>query len=66
MFRQNMSGFDRSARLLLAFFLIAFAITGKIGNWGWIFGLILLVTGAVGRCPMYALLGWKPKTSISE
>jgi hypothetical protein len=58
-----MSGYDRVFRILLALFLIAFTISGRIGNWGWVVGLILLLTASVARCPMYALLGFKPRNT---
>ena len=39
-------------RLLLALFLIAFAISGKVGGWAWVAGLVLLATALLSRCPM--------------
>lgn len=63
MFSKNMSGFDRSLRLLLGLFLIAFAISGKVGGWAWVAGLVVLATAVLSRCPMYALLGFKVKRS---
>jgi hypothetical protein len=36
--------------------LIAAAATGTIGLWGWV-GVVPLLTGAMGWCPPYALLG---------
>jgi hypothetical protein len=63
MLSKNMSGSDRVFRILLALFLITFSISGQIGNWGWIVGLVLLVTASLARCPMYALLGYRPKRS---
>ena len=49
-----MSGYDRILRILLALFLITFSISGQIGNWAWIVGLVLLLTVSLARCPMYA------------
>jgi len=63
MIAKNMSGYDRIFRILLALFLITFAISGKIGNWGWVVGLVLLLTASLARCPMYALLGFKVRKS---
>jgi Protein of unknown function (DUF2892) len=63
MIAKNMSGYDRVFRILLALFLITFSISGQIGNWGWIVGLVLLVTASLARCPMYALLGFKVRKS---
>ena len=47
---------DRSLRVIVGFVLIGLAATGTIGMWGYI-GIIPLVTGAVGMCPIYSLLG---------
>lgn len=52
----NMGGIDRSLRVVVGLALIAAAATGTIGWWGWI-GLLPLVTGAVGLCPAYVMLG---------
>jgi len=43
---------------ILGLVLIALALTGTIGAWGWI-GVIPLVTAALGWCPAYTLLGIK-------
>jgi Protein of unknown function (DUF2892) len=63
MMSKNMSGYDRVFRILLGLFLIAFAISGKVGNWGWVVGLVMLLTASTARCPMYALLGFKARKS---
>ena len=47
---------DRSLRVIVGLVLIGLAATGTIGMWGYI-GIIPLVTGAVGMCPLYSLLG---------
>lgn len=65
MFAKNMSGFDRVFRILLGLFLIAFAISGKIGAWGWIVGLVMLLTASAARCPLYALLGGRARKNPS-
>lgn len=64
MMSKNMSGYDRIFRILLGLFLIAFAISGKVGNWGWVVGLVMLLTASAARCPMYALLGFKVRKPI--
>lgn len=63
MIPKNMSGYDRVFRILLALFLITFSISGQIGSWGWIVGLVLLATASLARCPMYALLGFRVNKS---
>ncbi|RYF43616.1 MAG: DUF2892 domain-containing protein [Comamonadaceae bacterium] len=47
---------DRGLRVVAGLVLIGLAATGTVGAWGYI-GLIPLVTGAVGMCPVYSLLG---------
>lgn len=63
MMSKNMSGYERVFRILLGLFLIAFAISGKVGDWGWVVGLVMLLTATTARCPMYALLGFKVRKS---
>ncbi len=58
MIPKNMSGYDRIFRILLGLFLIAFAISGQVGTWAWVVGLVMLLTASAARCPMYALLGF--------
>lgn len=57
----NMGLIDRVIRVIVGILLIAYAI--PIGfsatgwNWvGWI-GIVPLVTGLIGNCPLYTLLG---------
>lgn len=47
---------DRGLRVVAGLVLIGLAATGTVGAWGYI-GVIPLVTGAVGMCPIYSLLG---------
>ena len=63
MMSKNMSGTDRIFRILLGLFLIAFAISGRVGDWAWIIGLVMLLTASTARCPMYSLLGFKVRKS---
>jgi len=52
----NEGTLDRTLRVVAGIALIALAWSGTIGAWGWI-GLVPLVTGAVGVCPLYSMLG---------
>jgi Protein of unknown function (DUF2892) len=54
--KTNAGTIDRALRVLAGLVLIALALTGTIGVWGWI-GLVLVATGAIGFCPAYTLLG---------
>lgn len=47
---------DRALRIIVGMVLIALVYTDKIGMWDWI-GVVPLVTGAVGVCPLYSILG---------
>lgn len=52
----NEGGLDRSIRVIAGLVLIALAATGQVGAWGYL-GVVPLLTGAVGYCPVYPLLG---------
>jgi cadmium resistance protein CadD (predicted permease) len=55
----NVGTIDRVFRVILGLALIAVAlgyVPGYESIWGWI-GVIPLVTGLFGTCPVYSLLG---------
>jgi hypothetical protein len=58
---QNVGTLDRIARIALGILVAAAFLGGVVtGPLGWaaaVVALIMLVTGAVGFCPLYALLG---------
>lgn len=47
---------DRILRVVAGLILIALAATGTVGLWGYI-GVVPLLTGALGWCPLYSVLG---------
>ena len=53
----NVGGIDRVLRILVGLALMALAATGTVGWWGWL-GIVPLLTGVVGWCPPYAMLGF--------
>ena len=57
MMKTNEGTMDRAARVVGGIALIALAVTGTVGVWGWI-GIVPLATGALGWCPLYTLLGF--------
>lgn len=61
----NESGMDRIIRAVVGIVLIALAwggvVTGALGTVLIILGAILLLTGIVGFCPIYALLKIRTK-----
>lgn len=56
MFKTNVGGIDRVARIVIGLALIGLAALGTIGVWGYI-GIVPLITGLARTCPAYSLLG---------
>jgi hypothetical protein len=54
--KTNEGTLDRALRVVAGLVLIGLAATGKVGVWGYI-GVVPLLTGAVGMCPLYTVLG---------
>jgi hypothetical protein len=54
--KKNEGNLDRALRVVAGLSLIALAATGTIGLWGYL-GVVPLLTGAFGFCPLYTLLG---------
>ena len=52
----NEATWDRAVRVIAGLLLIGLAISGKIGLWAYV-GVVPLITGIVGHCPMYSMLG---------
>ena len=52
----NDGGIDKILRVIVGIVLIGLAALGIVGAWGWI-GVVPLLTGLLGRCPLYPLLG---------
>jgi len=55
---KNVGGIDRILRIVVGLALIALAVTGTVGVWGYI-GVVPLLTGLIGWCPAYLPLGIK-------
>ena len=53
---RNSGTIDRALRIIVGVVLLALVFVGPKTGWGWI-GLVLIVTGLVGFCPAYSLLG---------
>ena len=56
MTRLNVGNLDRALRIIIGLTLIALAVFGEIGAWGYV-GIVPLLTGAAALCPLYSLLG---------
>ena len=55
---KNEGRIDRALRVILGAAVVALVFVGPQTAWGWV-GLVPLVTGLAGYCPLYALLGIK-------
>ena len=53
---RNEGTIDRVLRVILGVVLIALVFVGPQTPWGWV-GLVPLITGLVGMCPLYSILG---------
>lgn len=53
---RNEGSIDRGLRIAAGLALIALAASGTVGVWGYL-GVVPLITGLVGWCPAYTLLG---------
>ena len=53
---RNVGQIDRAIRIVGGAVLIAMAVKGMYTPWTWI-GVVPLLTGLVGWCPPYSLLG---------
>lgn len=54
-FARNEGTIDRLLRVALGLGLLFVAVTGR-GAWGYL-GIVPLLTGALGTCPLYSVLG---------
>ncbi len=54
--KTNEGGLDRGLRVLVGLGVLALAFVGPKTPWAFI-GLVPLLTGLVGFCPLYSLLG---------
>lgn len=57
--KKNVGTIDRGIRIIVGLALIAayFLNSGGTYNWLYLLGIVPLVTGLIGTCPPYALLG---------
>ena len=56
MFAKNEGTLDRVLRVVVGLVLISLVFIGPQTAWGWI-GVLPLITGAIGSCPAYSVLG---------
>jgi len=53
---KNEGKVDRILRVVVGLALISLVFIGPQSAWGWV-GAVPLVTGLVGNCPLYSILG---------
>ena len=56
MMSRNENQMDRTVRIVAGLGLVSLVFVGPQTPWGWA-GLILVATGLIGWCPIYATLG---------
>jgi hypothetical protein len=54
--KKNESSIDRIARIVVGLGILSLVFVGPQTLWG-LLGLVPLVTGLVGRCPLYTIFG---------
>ncbi|ANP45069.1 YgaP family membrane protein [Candidatus Viadribacter manganicus] len=55
--KANEGGLDRMLRVVVGIGLLSLTVVGPQTPWGYV-GLVPLLTGLVGFCPLYAVLGF--------
>lgn len=65
LFQHNMGKIDRIIRVILGVLLVGSVFYALQHPIGWI-GVILVVTGIVGICPLYSLLGINTKSAAEK
>lgn len=53
---KNEAGWDRAARVVLGVALLSLVVIGPKTLWGLV-GVVPLLTGLIGFCPLYRLVG---------
>lgn len=62
--KANVGGSDKVARFVFGSLIIAVGV--YYGSWWGLLGLIPLVTGTVGYCPVYSLMGFSSQHTPSD
>jgi hypothetical protein len=57
---QNVGAADRVVRVVLGLGLLALSYAGPAAPWGYL-GVIPLLTGVIGTCPLYTALGLRTR-----
>ena len=62
---KNVGGIDRVFRIIVGLFLLSLIFWGPRTWWG-IIGIVPLITGLAGTCPLYTLIGFSTCPVRSE
>lgn len=54
--QRNEGTVDRALRIIVGLGILSLVFVGPQTPWGWI-GLVPLITGLVGVCPVYSIFG---------
>jgi hypothetical protein len=54
--KQNVNNIERAIRIIIGLAVISLVFIGPQSAWGWL-GLIPVITGSLGYCPLYTVLG---------
>ena len=59
MFAKNVGGIDKILRIVVgALLIVAFFIVQGPYHWLYLIGIVPLLTGLLGTCPLYSILGF--------
>jgi hypothetical protein len=61
----NENAIDRSVRVAVGVAVLALPFVGVQTPLAYL-GLFPLITGVVGACPLYSVLGWTTRSSVDE
>ncbi|MBU0674199.1 MAG: DUF2892 domain-containing protein [Proteobacteria bacterium] len=54
--KKNIGSIERIVRILVGLGVLSLAFVGPVSPWGYL-GIVPILTGLIGWCPPYALLG---------
>jgi len=62
LFPHNEHAIERALRVVIGLVLLSLVFIGPHTLWG-LLGLVPLLTGLAGTCPIYALFGWSTSSA---
>lgn len=62
---QNEHSIERAVRIVLGLVLLSLTVVGPHTLWGLV-GIVPLLTGAIGSCPLYTLFGFSTRAASSK